>query len=117
MKKYNVLVNGTKYEVEIELSGGTAANSGLKAAPPPVRRAAPTAELGAGTQVLAPLPGSILSVKVKVGDTVQARQTLLVMEAMKMQNEIVAPASGTVTELAVKPGEAVNARQLLCVIG
>ncbi|RGX54181.1 biotin/lipoyl-binding protein [Anaerotruncus sp. AF02-27] len=63
------------------------------------------------------MPGNILDVKVKEGDTVEANQLLLVLEAMKMENEIFAPVGGTVVSVHVKKGDAVNSNDLLVSIG
>lgn len=105
MKKYNVNVNGTAYEVTVEeVVGG--------AAPAPV--AAPA---GAGEQVKSPMPGNILSVNVNVGDTVAEGQVLMILEAMKMENEIMAPKAGKVTSVNVQKGATVESGTLLCVVG
>ncbi len=75
----------------------------------------PTAEAAAGSLV-SPMPGTVLRVRVAEGDAVEARQPLLVLEAMKMEHEIVAPAAGTVTELRVAEGAQVEAGAILAVI-
>jgi len=68
-------------------------------------------------QVLAPMPGKVIRLLVKEGETVQSGQGLIVIEAMKMQNEIRSPKSGTVERLLVKEGQPVNAGEVLCVVG
>ena len=108
MKKYKVNVNGTAYEVEIEEMTGAPAAAPVAAAP-----AAPA---GAGERVAAPMPGNILSVNVAAGDTVKKGQVLLILEAMKMENEIMAPCDGKVTAVAVTKGAAVESGALLCTI-
>ena len=108
MKKYKVNVNGTVYEVEIEEMTGTPAAAPVAAAP-----AAPA---GAGERVAAPMPGNILSVNVAAGDTVKKGQVLMILEAMKMENEIMAPHDGKVTAVAVTKGAAVESGALLCTI-
>lgn len=122
MKKYNVNVNGTAYEVTVEeLTGAApvaapvvaAAPAPVAAAPAPV--AAPVAS-GEGTAVNAPMPGNILDVKVSVGDTVSEGQTIMILEAMKMENEIPAPKAGKVTSVAVSKGAAVDSGAVLCTI-
>jgi len=112
MKNYRVIVNGTEYEVAIE---EIAANEAAKpAAPAP----APAASAPAGgKEVKAPMPGTVLSVAVKSGDSVKEGQTLLVLEAMKMENEIVAPCAGTVKALNAAKGAAVESGAVLAVIG
>mgnify|MGYP004636985865 CR=1 FL=1 len=108
MKKYKVNVNGTVYEVEIEEMTGAPAAAPVAAAP-----AAPA---GAGERVVAPMPGNILSVNVAAGDTVKKGQVLMILEAMKMENEIMAPCDGKVTAVAVTKGAAVESGALLCTI-
>ena len=108
MKKYKVNVNGTAYEVEIEEMTGAPAAAPVAAAP-----AAPA---GAGERVAAPMPGNILSVNVAAGDTVKKGQVLMILEAMKMENEIMAPCDGKVTAVAVTKGAAVESGALLCSI-
>ena len=120
MKKYNVNVNGTMYEVTVEEVVGGAAP--VAAAPAPVAAPAPAAApapvaAGAGEKVNSPMPGNILAVNVNVGDTVAEGQVLMVLEAMKMENEIMAPKAGTVTSVAVQKGATVESGTLLCVIG
>lgn len=112
MKKYNVNVNGTAYEVTVEEVVGGAAPAPVAAAPAPV--AAPA---GAGEQVKSPMPGNILSVNVNVGDTVAEGQVLMILEAMKMENEIMAPKAGKVTSVNVQKGATVESGTLLCVVG
>ena len=112
MKKYRVNVNGTAYEVEIEEMTGAPA-----AAPVAAPSAAPApAASGAGESINAPMPGNILSVNVAAGDTVKKGQVLMVLEAMKMENEIMAPRDGKVTAVAVAKGAAVESGALLCTI-
>ena len=108
MKKYKVNINGTVYKVEIEEMTGAPAAAPVAAAP-----AAPA---GAGERVAAPMPGNILSVNVAAGDTVKKGQVLMILEAMKMENEIMAPCDGKVTAVAVTKGAAVESGALLCTI-
>lgn len=115
MKKYKVNVNGTDYEIAIELMSEEEANASAqapKAAPAPA--AAPAT--GEGEKVEAPMPGTILDVKVQVGDTVKKGQVLMILEAMKMENEIMAGADGTITSVGVTKGTAVEAGTALCTI-
>ena len=110
MKKYKVNVNGTVYEVEIEEMTGAPAAAPVAAAP-----AAPAAS-GAGESITSPMPGNILAVNVAAGDMVKKGQVLMVLEAMKMENEIMAPHDGKVTAVAVTKGAAVESGALLCTI-
>ena len=114
MKKYRVNVNGTAYEVEIEEMTGAPAAAPVAA---PAAAAAPTpAAGGAGESINAPMPGNILAVNVVAADTVKKGQVLMVLEAMKMENEIMAPRDGKVTAVAVAKGAAVESGALLCTI-
>ena len=122
MRKFQVTVNGQTYEVDVEEIGGaqTAAPARAAAAAPapaakpaPAKPAAPKAQAGAGDPVKAPMPGNILNVNVKTGDKVNAGDTLMLLEAMKMENPIPAPHSGTVTSVLVEKGATVEAGQTL----
>ena len=120
MKKYLIKLNGKAYEVEMEeITGETSATLAKQAAAPaPVAEATATvaeapAAIGSGEPVPAPMPGNILDVAVKVGDEVKNGQLLLVLEAMKMENEIVAPADGVVASVNVTKGTSVNAGDAL----
>ena len=114
MKKYRVNVNGTVYEVELEEITGAAPAA---AAPVPAHAAAPAAAPAGGEKVCAPMPGTILSVNVSNGSAVKKGDVLMILEAMKMENEIMAPCDGTVTSVAAAKGAAVESGALLCTIG
>lgn len=109
MKKYRVNVNGTVYEVELEEITG--------AAPAAPAAPAPAAAPAGGEQITAPMPGNILSVNVAAGDAVKKGQVLMVLEAMKMENEIMCPCDGKVLSVSVSKGATVESGALLCVIG
>ena len=116
MKKYRVNVNGTVYEVELEEITGAAPAASVAtpaAAPAPAPAAAPAG----GEKVCAPMPGTILSVNVSNGSAVKKGDVLMILEAMKMENEIMAPCDGTVTSVSVTKGAAVESGALLCTIG
>ena len=113
MKKYRVNVNGTVYEVELEEMTGAPAAAPV-AAPAPSAAAAPAA---GGEKVTSPMPGTILSVNVAAGDAVKRGQVLMILEAMKMENEIMCPCDGTVASVSVTKGAAVESGTLLCTIG
>ncbi len=109
MKKYKVNVNGTAYEVEIELMDANAV------AQAPATQAAPaaTAPVGAST-ICAPMPGTILKINVQNGQKVKKGDVLMILEAMKMENEIMAPNDGTVASVAVAQGASVESGTVLC---
>ena len=111
MKKYRVNVNGSIYEVEIEEMSAPATMSAPAAAP----KAAPAP--AGGNAVKAPMPGTILDVKVQNGQRVKKGQVLVILEAMKMENEIQAPCDGTVSGLNVRKGDSVETQALICSIG
>ena len=118
MKKYRVTVNGTAYEIELEeLTGAVPAASAVPAAPaaPAAAPVPPPAPAG-GEQVSAPMPGTILSVNVAAGDTVKRGQVLMILEAMKMENEIMCPRDGRVTAIQTTKGAAVESGTPLCTI-
>lgn len=122
MKKYVVKLNDRVYEVEMGevpngatvLTAAPAASNNMSAAP---TNAAPAPSAGAGHVVIAPMPGSIVDVKVKVGDVVKRGQVLLVLEAMKMENEIVSPVDGTILSVNVTKGSMVNVSEEFLRIG
>ena len=120
MKNYTITVNGNVYEVTVE-EGFTGAASAPKAAAPAPKAApaaapkaapaaAPAAPAGAAGAVAdtAPMPGKILGVKASAGQAVKRGQVLLILEAMKMENEIVAPQDGTVATINVAVGDSVE---------
>ena len=116
MKTYKVNVNGTEYAISIELmSEEEAAQAKTAPVAAPAAPAAPVAA-GAGEEVVAPMQGTILSVKVKDGEAVSKGQVLFILEAMKMENEIMAANDGVVTAVCVQEGAAVSNGTVLCTI-
>ena len=118
MKNLIVTVNGVAYNVTVEEGTGAAVPAAAPAAAPapaPTAAPAPAAAGSAGAvSVNAPMPGNILDVRVKPGDSVKAGDVLLILEAMKMENEISAPQDGTVASVNVRKGDVVNSGDLLC---
>ena len=124
--KYIVTLNGKNYEVEVTeedavlLEVTEAAAVAPVAAPAPVAAApataAPAAPSASGTNVPSPMPGTILSVNVAAGQAVKTGDVLMVLEAMKMENDIVAPCDGTVKQLLVSKGSTVNTDDILAII-
>ena len=119
MKVYKVKVNGKVYEVELESVSEKAGNiASPVAAQPAAPQAAPQpVASGAGNEQKAPMAGTILDVKVSVGQQVNAGDVLFILEAMKLENEVVAEFSGVVKSIAVSKGTAVQNGQVLVVIG
>jgi pyruvate carboxylase subunit B len=114
--KSDVKVNGVSYPLDVLNGIDEAAIAASTAAAPAAQAAAPMAA-GSGTPVVAPMPGLALRFNCKVGDVVEEGQMLMVMEAMKMENEIFAPCAGTVREICVSQGDQLNADDELIIIG
>ena len=116
MRTFLVTVNGSSYEVTVEETGVSA--SAPAPASEPAKAPAPAPALvSGGEKVSAPMPGAILDVKVKAGQQVKNGDLLVILEAMKMENEILAPLDGKVLQVAVSKGSAVNTGDVLVVIG
>ncbi|MCH5184668.1 MAG: biotin/lipoyl-binding protein [Oscillospiraceae bacterium] len=122
MRKFNITVNGKSYEVDVEeIGGSTAAYTPAPAAAPkaapapaaPKAAPAPAAPVAGATNVTAPMPGTVVSVKVKVGDTVKEGDLVCILEAMKMENEIFANGSGKVVSVSATAGASVNSGDVL----
>lgn len=123
MKNYRITVNGTSYDVTVEeLSGGAAPAAAPVAAPvaAPAPAAAPAKAAPAGgagsIKVSSPMPGKILAVKANVGDSVKKGQVILILEAMKMENEVVAPEDGTIASIDVTVGASVESGDTLATL-
>ena len=115
MRKFIVKVNNQQFEVELEEVRNVNTTNSVK--PSPAEKVAKPSSNGNGSSsvapgkgesVLAPMPGNIIKINVNKGDTVKHGQVLLVLEAMKMENEITAPCSGTIGDVFVTEGKAVN---------
>lgn len=126
MRKFLVKVNGSQYEVEVEELSADEARGVAASTPAPAPQAAPqstpapapaapapAAPVSGGKTITAPMPGSIISVNVKAGDSFRSGQVLLVLEAMKMENEIMAPCDGKVLSVNVNQGSTVNSGDVL----
>ena len=119
MKAYKVTVNGTVYEITLEVVDKSEIKTPAApvVAPTPAAAPAPVAAPAAGaTSITAPMPGTILKVNVTNGQTVKKGDVLMVLEAMKMENEIMAPADGTVSAVSVSAGASVESGAVLCAI-
>ncbi len=120
MKRYTITVNGTPYDVVVDEAGAAPAAAPVAAAPaaapapaapaaPAAPVAAPAATGGTGAlTVTAPMPGNVLDVKVAAGQAVKSGDILVILEAMKMENEIVAPQDGTIASINCQKGDVVN---------
>lgn len=119
MKNLKITVNGTTYDVQVEETGASSAPvaPAPAAAPAPAQAAAPAPSAGAGTKVESPMPGTVLDIKVANGATVNEGDPVVILEAMKMENEINAPCSGTVTSICVNKGDSVDSGTVLVTIG
>jgi len=124
MRKFNITVNGVSYDVEVEeIKDGMSSPAPRVAAPAapvakpvaskPASKPAPAAAPAGATTVEAPMPGNIWKVEVKEGQAVKSGDVLVILEAMKMENEIVAPADGVVASIHVAEGAAVNGGDIL----
>lgn len=120
MKSYTITVNGTAYDVTVEetAGGSTAAVPAAKKAAP--AKKAPAKAAASGTKgsvsVSAPMPGKILSVKASVGQQVKKGDVIIILEAMKMENEIVAPQDGTIASIDTNEGASVEAGNVLATL-
>ncbi|MBR2955160.1 MAG: biotin/lipoyl-binding protein [Ruminococcus sp.] len=129
--KYKVTLNGKTYEVEVEKGKAILLDEYEALAPAPAAAVAPAAapaaapvaaapaapvNLAAGETVAAPMPGNILRIDVNQGDVVKSGQVLVILEAMKMENEIVAPKDGTVAQIVTSKGAVVDTGSPLVII-
>jgi len=135
LRKFNVLVDGEYFEVEVEDAGGTPSISSVRQAAPGTAAAAPAASAppktaqpasrkpepvavddSGGTPLVAPMPGMIVGVEKKEGEKVNQGETILILEAMKMENALPAPISGSITKINLGVGDHVAKNDILCVI-
>ncbi len=127
--KYVVTLNGKNYEVEVNETEAVVTNvsdavyapapvaaPAPAAAPVPEAAPAPQAVSAQGTQIVAPMPGSIININVSAGQAVKAGDVLIVLEAMKMENDITAPCDGVVKQVVTVKGATVNTDDVLLVI-
>lgn len=122
MKNYTITVNGNMYDVTVEENNGTQTASAPRAAAPvaapkaaPAKPAAPAGAQG-GVKVNSPMPGKILAIKANAGQTVKRGDVILLLEAMKMENEVVAPQDGTIASINVATGDMVEAGAVLATL-
>lgn len=119
MKNYKITVNGTEYDVVVEeVAGGQTAQAPVAKAAPAKKAPAKKAASGAqgSVKVNAPMPGKILSIKASVGQSVKKGEVIMILEAMKMENEIVAPQDGTVASIDTSEGASVEAGNVLATL-
>lgn len=137
MRKFKITVDGKVYEVEVEEVGGNESSAETISIPQPVATKAkeelvsqkavksssnpapakPSTAAVAGEEVVAPMPGKVLQLKVSEGDSIKDGDTLLILEAMKMENEIIANASGNIKKINVAANDMVDTGDVLMVIG
>lgn len=121
MRKFIVTVNGVSYDVEVEEKDAASAQPAVKEQTRPAVQPAenkpaavkPAAISGTGNPVKAPLPGTVLEVRVSKGQAVKAGDVLMILEAMKMENEILAPSDGKVSEIVATKGAEVGTGDIL----
>ncbi len=125
MKRYTITVNGNEYDVTVEENGAEGpvvetkaatpqkADEKPKAAAPATAQAANSAQGAGAIKIESPMPGTILDIKVAIGDTVGKGDVVCILEAMKMENELVAPEAGTVASINVSKGDSVEASQVV----
>ena len=129
MRRFKIVVNNNEYEVEVEerLEKSETGTEPKKISVPEKKNVEKAVEIpktkeikevttSGNKTITAPLPGSILELKVKVGDKVEKGTILLILEAMKMENEIRAPFEATISEIRVKQGESVNVGEVLVIL-
>ena len=117
MKAYKVTVNGNVYEITLEVIDKADIKAPAAPAAAPVAAPAAPAPVAAGAQTItAPMPGTILKVNVANGQAVKKGDVLMVLEAMKMENEIMAPADATVASVNINAGASVEAGTVLCTL-
>lgn len=119
MKKFIITYKGQKYELEVEEVTGNGSMQKTAAAPAtaPAPAVSPSAISAGAKTIKAPMPGKILEILVKPGDTVKRGAVLLILEAMKMKNEIVAPHDGKISEVSVSAGATVSTGDVMLVLG
>ncbi len=117
MKRYNITVNGTAYDVTVEEADASAAPV-QTAAPAPKKAAPKAAPAGAAgnVKIECPMPGTVMEVKLKVGDKVSNGTPIVVIEAMKMENEVPATCEGTIASINVSKGDSVETGTLIATI-
>lgn len=121
MRNFVITVNGTSYEVAVEEAAAGAVPAApvapaAKAAPKTTPKAAAPKAIAGGEKITAPMPGNLVDVKVKAGDSVKKGAVLVVLEAMKMENEIMAPRDAKVAQVVAAKGAAVNTGDVLVVL-
>ena len=116
MKAYKVTVNGNVYEITLEVIDKADIKAPAAPAPAAAPAAAPAPVAAGAKSITAPMPGTILKVNVQAGAAVKKGDVLMILEAMKMENEIMAPADATVASVNVAQGASVEAGAVLCTL-
>jgi len=116
MKSYVITVNGVSYDVTVEETGAAQAAAPAAAVPAAPKAAPKPAKAAGSVTVTAPMPGKILNVKLSEGASVKKGDVILILEAMKMENEIVAPEDGTIASINASVGESVEAGAVLATL-
>lgn len=116
MKVYKIKVNGKSYRVELEAIEEVAAEKAAKEVKPAPKASEKVAPTGEGNAVLSPIQGTVVNVKVKVGDKVKKGDVVMVIEAMKLENDVVSTFDGEITEILVNKGSSVGAKQPIVIV-
>lgn len=126
LRKFRVKINDKEYLVEMEELGETTPTEHPPTPITPVKTPKPEIKpkpevpikqsAGDGEPIISPMPGTILDIKVKVGDSVSENQVVAILEAMKMENEIVAPKAGTITAVVATKGSAIDVDEVIVII-
>ncbi len=117
-RKFKITIEGKVFEAEVEEVGGAPSAAPKQSAPPPAQSAAPSpAPAASGNSIVAPMPGKVIKVVVQKGQQITTGDTVVILEAMKMEQEIKATAGGTVSDIPVAAGQTVTKNQPLIVLG
>lgn len=117
VKKFKIKIDGKVFEAEVEEIGGTVQQTAASSPPPAtVSAQQPVASVSGGNTITAPMPGKIISINVKKGDQIKVGDVVLILEAMKMEQQVKSTLNGTVGEILVAPGDTVKKEQALIVV-
>lgn len=116
VRKFKIKIDGKVFEAEVEEIGGPVQQTVVAPSTAPVITQQPVAPVGSGNAITAPMPGKIISINVKKGDQVKVGDVVLILEAMKMEQQVKSTLNGTVGDILVSPGDTVKKEQALIVV-